>query len=74
MRSNDAVFLWLDGTEVCDFPGAGEFVVESMEECLRLWFMLRTDAADGRVGETKGGEEGVLCASGEVASINGTGE
>lgn len=66
--------MWLDGTGVCDFPSIGELVVESMEECLRLWFMLRTDAADGRVGETRGGEIGVLCASGEVASINGPGE
>jgi len=79
-RSKDGVFLWADdgaggGAFIAPAEvGGGTFMVESIEECLRLWFKLRTEAAEGRVGVLGFGMDGENWANGDVASMMGTGE
>lgn len=49
--------------------GVGGPCPYSIEEWRLLWFILRTEAAEGRLGEPGVGEAGVCWISGEVASM-----
>jgi hypothetical protein len=75
-RSKDGVFLCeadTDPVEACiaeaALVGGGMPWLWSIEECRLLWFMLRIEAAEGRMGEPIGGEAGVWWMRGDVASM-----